>query len=298
LLWADEINSYMHYSNIMKRNFLNDKSKERDGLGALQDPRSQDPFLFRDRVGGSSKGWGSSLTGGWGSKSKTNYSSSWGTTAKQSGPWVRKLDQQAETSVPNEAVSSANDTMVDSKEGAARSDSLPQDISKEPADADTGTTQSMSAKTNPSASVGGLAIKEGLRHPTTGIDSNATSGHSSINPFLGQPLLPSLTMGVPKAALQGWYGQRPERFQVSKDQYVSWNDGGRPHELKFTCLFVCPLTAEVFSSGRYGSNSDLFVVRADEEATGADVIWYSKYFCLLFVPYCPSLAHLYTILFH
>jgi hypothetical protein len=206
---------------------------------------------------------------------------------------VRKINQEAETAEPNEAASSANYIMADSKEATARSASSHYDALQQLGDVDTGITQSMSAKTSPIVSVGGLAVKEGQSQPAD-IASNAASRHST-NPFLGQPLLPSLTMGVPKAALQGWYGQRPERFQVSKDQYVSWNDGGRPHELKFTCLFVCPLSGEVFSSGRYGTNSDLFVVRADE-ATGADVIWYSKYFrvrchqCL-----CSSLAHLQTI---
>lgn len=82
-------------------------------------------------------------------------------------------------------------------------------------------------------------------------------------------------MGVPKATLQSWYGQRPERHQVNKEQYVSWNDGGPPHALKFTCLFVCPLTGEIFPSARYGDSADLYVVKADEK-TGADVVWYSK----------------------
>lgn len=234
----------------MKRGFLIDKSKERDGLGALQDPRSQDPFWMRDRVGSSTKGWGSSSTSGWGAGNKTKSSSSWGTI--QSGPWVRRIDQKAETAEPNKAGSSTNDTRT----------------------VDTRSAQPISAKPSPLLSAGGLAVNDEQSQPHR-VASKAASGVTSANPFLGQPLLPSLTLGVPKAALQGWYGQRPERFQVGKDQYVSWNDGGRSHELKFTCVFVCPLTGEVFPSGRYGNNSDMFVVRADE-ATGADVVWYSK----------------------
>jgi hypothetical protein len=92
--------------------------------------------------------------------------------------------------------------------------------------------------------------------------------------FQGQPLLPSKTMGVPKAALNAWYGQKPEKIQLSKESFLIWNDGGMPHLQKFTCIFCCPLTGEVFASGRYGDPL-LFDVQPDE-ATASDVVWYSK----------------------
>ena len=72
----------------------------------------------------------------------------------------------------------------------------------------------------------------------------ASTDMSKPNPYAGQPWLPNKTLGVPKAALNVWYMQKPRSFQCSKDQYICWSDGGRAHETKFTCVFVCPLSGE------------------------------------------------------
>ncbi len=58
-------------------------------------------------------------------------------------------------------------------------------------------------------------------------------------------------MGVPKQLLYSYYGQE-HRMQLSTAQdYISWHNEGPPHALKFTAVFVCPLTAECFWSGLY-----------------------------------------------
>lgn len=50
------------------------------------------------------------------------------------------------------------------------------------------------------------------------------------------------------------------------------NDGGPPHALKWTSIFLCPVTGEVFCSGRCGEESSFQVQR---EATEV-VVWYTK----------------------
>ena len=45
-----------------------------------------------------------------------------------------------------------------------------------------------------------------------------------------------------------------------------------PHLVKFTCVFVCPLTGEVFASGRHG-NTEAYEERTDSR--GRTIFWYS-----------------------
>ena len=119
------------------------------------------------------------------------------------------------------------------------------------------------------------------------------------NPFAGQPWLPVKTMGVPKAALNDWYMQKPRSWQCSNDQYITWNDGGMPHQMKFTCAFVCPLSGEVFLSGEYGTHKQYQV--QEDALYGTKIVWYSEYIevhcfdrkcicCVVYV-YTPTFIH-------
>ena len=47
-------------------------------------------------------------------------------------------------------------------------------------------------------------------------------------------------------ALSCFYGQHPRKLQASNDLFHLWNDGGPPHLLQWTCIFVCPLSGELF----------------------------------------------------
>lgn len=89
----------------------------------------------------------------------------------------------------------------------------------------------------------------------------------------GQPHLPHKTMEVPKNALDTWY-QKEFQFQiVTSDSYFTWHNDGMPHERKFTSIFVCPITAEVFSTGTYGPKK-YYTLQADP-VTGATIVWFS-----------------------
>jgi hypothetical protein len=109
--------------------------------------------------------------------------------------------------------------------------------------------------------------------PPSSFVINNSNSDSNNNPFAGQPWLPNKTMGVPKAALNAWYMQKPRHYQCTKDQYITWNDGGMPHRLKFTSVLVCPMSGELFFSGEYG-DSKQYVVQEDH---GAKVVWYGEW---------------------
>lgn len=79
---------------------------------------------------------------------------------------------------------------------------------------------------------------------------------------------------APKAALSAWYGTKPRAHQLSKHNYVSWNNRALPHLLKYTSIFVCPLSGEAFWSGKCGS-VDSYEERND--INGNAVVWYSEY---------------------
>lgn len=74
---------------------------------------------------------------------------------------------------------------------------------------------------------------------------------------------------IPKEALHSLYGRSPRRKIISQNCYFTWHDNGPPHNLKWTTVFVCPITGECFLSGRYGASSN-YTLREDGE------VWYSK----------------------
>merc|ERR1740124_1701988 len=79
---------------------------------------------------------------------------------------------------------------------------------------------------------------------------SSTTTVTGPNPFKNTPLLPTKTLGVPKAALLAWYSQKPRSVQVTKESYITWNSGAKTHDSRYTGIYVCPLTAELFWSGR------------------------------------------------
>jgi hypothetical protein len=80
--------------------------------------------------------------------------------------------------------------------------------------------------------------------------------------------------GAPKQILHGYYGKMEAKTQISKDDYITWPDGGRDHDRRFTCIFLCPLTGERYPSCAYGQ-TDSYEVRVDHE-TDARVVWYKQ----------------------
>jgi hypothetical protein len=76
-------------------------------------------------------------------------------------------------------------------------------------------------------------------------------------------------MGVPKAALYTLYSKPPYRINLSTENYYCWNDGGPPHNMRFTGIFCCPQSGEIFQSGRYGDDASLYQYKDG-------LYWYAK----------------------
>jgi hypothetical protein len=98
---------------------------------------------------------------------------------------------------------------------------------------------------------------------------------------------------APKAALYEWY-IKEHKTQINVSEcYFTWDNHGLPHERKFTSIFVCPLTGEVFPSGKHGprtwikeridptttvtiQGTRVFYEEQIDPETGANVVWFCK----------------------
>ena len=96
-------------------------------------------------------------------------------------------------------------------------------------------------------------------------------------PTTAPPISSTERNTIPKAALYTYYGKKPRRTQIGNDDYFSWNNGGKPHEIKYTAIFQCPITGECFPSGRWGE-SNTYISRTIRNGRGedAEMIWFSK----------------------
>jgi hypothetical protein len=60
-----------------------------------------------------------------------------------------------------------------------------------------------------------------------------------------------LAFSAPKSALHVVYGRAPRRKVVSGDHFHTFHDGGAAHMLRWTGIFVCPISGELFLSVSY-----------------------------------------------
>lgn len=77
---------------------------------------------------------------------------------------------------------------------------------------------------------------------------------------------------VPKGELHSLYGKAPRRKIISAENYHTWHDAGQAHMLKWTSVFVCPLTGELFRSGRYLGATATTATAAP--ATSSSLLWW------------------------
>ena len=102
----------------------------------------------------------------------------------------------------------------------------------------------------------------------------------SVNTPSSSPL-PSYDTDVdlaPRAELHQFYikkGLSNEQTQTLKSYFTTWTNGAKSHELKFTCIFTCPVTGEHFASGDWrtaGSGTDEMF-----EVPSCQTYWYSEF---------------------
>lgn len=88
-----------------------------------------------------------------------------------------------------------------------------------------------------------------------------------------------------KAALIKWYDKNHKGNPYSPSWFKIWSDNGPTHNRRFTGIFQCPVTGEIFSCGQY-CNLGNYEVKEEEscvEAIGGNatarnisVVWYRK----------------------
>lgn len=90
---------------------------------------------------------------------------------------------------------------------------------------------------------------------------------------------------TPKGALIKWYERVHKEISFSPSCFITWHDKGLSHERRYTTVFKCPLTGEIFSCGQYGKVEN-YLVKEEElssetmgdnaEEGNSSVVWYRK----------------------
>ena len=81
---------------------------------------------------------------------------------------------------------------------------------------------------------------------------------------------------VPKADLHALYGKYPRRKVIVAGNYHTWHDSGQGHMLKWTSIFVCPMTGELFCSGRYFGAIATTTLTAAANSRPLPLLWFAK----------------------
>ena len=91
---------------------------------------------------------------------------------------------------------------------------------------------------------------------------------------------------VPKAALYTWCNRPPLRLALGENNYVTWDNRARPHEIRYTSVFIHPRTGECFPSRPYGSDKYYQstppshpLVQPPQESTAmtaTPIVWYKS----------------------
>lgn len=76
-----------------------------------------------------------------------------------------------------------------------------------------------------------------------------------------------------KGALIKWYDKHLTEIPISSSCFTIWHDNGKAHERRYTGIFKCPLTGEIFCCGQYDKVENYLV---KEEEMNVLVVWYRK----------------------
>ena len=105
-----------------------------------------------------------------------------------------------------------------------------------------------------------------VRGGDNNMDVPAAANHVDENPYRDIPNLPYKTSGEPMNALGCYYSQNYHTSHMKmSDYYFTWNDENpKSHLLLWTTIFICPLSGELFMSGKWPGND---VVLSKEATT-------------------------------
>jgi hypothetical protein len=87
---------------------------------------------------------------------------------------------------------------------------------------------------------------------------------SKYIPFSSAQNLPYKTFSVPMNALGCYYGKYYNNVQIKMSEYYfSWNDQNpKSHLLRWTCVFLCPISGEIFVTGSWPNNDPLPMIES------------------------------------
>ncbi len=109
-----------------------------------------------------------------------------------------------------------------------------------------------------------------LAHQQLGADDDESpSRNVDENPYRNMPNLPYKTSGEPMNALGAYYSQHYYTSHMKmSDFYFTWNDENpKSHLLLWTSIIICPLSGELFMSGKWPGNDVVLKVEATPTVT-------------------------------
>jgi hypothetical protein len=111
------------------------------------------------------------------------------------------------------------------------------------------------------------------RSSADGMAPNINAPSSSSSPSYDISIEPA-----PRAVLYQFYidkGLSNEHAQKLKSYFTTWTNGAKSHELRFTCIFTCPVTGEHFASGNYRTAGS--GINAVSGIPSCQAYWYSEF---------------------
>jgi hypothetical protein len=98
-----------------------------------------------------------------------------------------------------------------------------------------------------------------------------------LSTFCNAPAKPFKVADVPMTAINAMYGKE-EKIQVDAENcYYTWEIPGRPpQDRRFTAVFICPKSGELFLSGRWKTYGETIAPLLDSSAADAvDLVWFT-----------------------
>lgn len=114
-----------------------------------------------------------------------------------------------------------------------------------------------------------VTVRTTSTHSTHATTSTTTSGTTSASTPTSLPVVdlagPDI---IPKQELYFLYGKKPRKVQLKGTDYLTWDNGKPVQDVKFTSIFVCPITKEIFLARSYGDPKTF--------TKEGDIFWYPK----------------------
>lgn len=93
-----------------------------------------------------------------------------------------------------------------------------------------------------------------------------------LSTFCNTPAKPFMVADVPMTAINAMYGKERHIQVDATNCYFTWELPGRPpQDRRFTSVFICPESGELFLSGRWKTYGEIIATAAG----GVDLVWFT-----------------------